>query len=252
MKKVIGWILMILGGLFCVSSLFCIPVAFVTAGLSLLQRLYQLMVYIIATGLFAMIFFAGLRLKTGYTRQKREPKQKSVYAERMTSQLPALYLNKNDLSYRDAYLERLTDLGFEQEEAEKLFWFECDVIKTYDKPFLLEPGFTNSWFFSLKQPLLYPKTREQIMQEKCLTISEACKMIDEAEWHFWNSHEKAISDAVWTEITQWRIKGEGGKFAIRYFGAVADAIGIAEDHMAKLVSEQGAHLNRYKWNGTGA
>lgn len=141
-------------------------------------------------------------------------------------------------------------MGFKKEDAEKVFEFECDVIRKYEKPFLLERKFTKNWFFGLKQPffLAYPSTKEDILKEKALTISELCKIIDEAEWHFWNSHEKDVSDTVWAEICAWRLKESGAEFAITYFEMIAQETGVPMKNFAALSAEQGSHLNRYKWN----
>ena len=167
----------------------------------------------------------------------------------MTSQLPALYLQSEKKSDRDDYLERLTSLGFTERDAKKMFDFEADIIRKFPKQYLLDSKFTNMWFFSLKQPFFqqYPKTKEDILKERFLTVSELCKIIDEAEWHFWNSHEKALPDGVWSEICAWRLKGPGAEFAIRYFKMIEEVTGIPEESLAKLSSEQGKHLSQYKW-----
>ncbi|MGN1344620.1 MAG: hypothetical protein ACI4U3_08565 [Traorella sp.] len=129
-----------------------------------------------------------------------------------------------------------------------MFDFECEVITKFNKPYLLDKKFTKMWFFNLKQPFFqkYPKTKEDILKEKYLTVSELCKIIDEAEWHFWNSHEKELSDVVWNEICEWRLKGEGAKFAIQYFEMIEKEYDIPEESIAKLSSKQGRHLNQYK------
>jgi len=167
----------------------------------------------------------------------------------MTSQLPALYLKEKYSAYRDVYLKKLTGLGFGKKEAEKMFGFECDVIRRHGKDYLQHPQFTQMWFFGLKQPFFfqYPQTKEDLMKEKYFTVSEICKLIDEAEWHFWNSHEKVLSEDVWEEITAWRLKGAGAEFAIRYFEMIEKETGISGKNIARLSSEQGRHLNCYKW-----
>ena len=78
-------------------------------------------------------------------------------------------------------------------------------------------------------------------------MSELCKLIDEAEWHFWNSHERELPDGVWEEICAWRLKGPGAAFAIRYFEMIEQVTGIPGESIAKLSSEQRKHLNQYKW-----
>lgn len=52
---------------------------------------------------------------------------------------------------------------------------------------------------------------------------------------------------MWREICEWRLKGPGEKFAIRYFEMIEKVTGIPEESIAKLSSEQGKHLSRYKW-----
>ena len=78
----------------------------------------------------------------------------------MTSQFAALYLKEVNEEYKNVYLSRLIKIGFAKQNAEKLFDFECDVIRKYNKNYLLSPGFTKDWFFGLSQPffLNYPNT----------------------------------------------------------------------------------------------
>lgn len=78
-------------------------------------------------------------------------------------------------------------------------------------------------------------------------MSELCKIIDEAEWHYWNSHELPLSPEVWQEIEQWRRKGEGGDFAESYLEMIADVTGIPIEKILALCSNQGRHLSMYKW-----
>ena len=114
---------------------------------------------------------------------------------------------------------------------------------------MLHPEFTQMWFFGLDKPFFhqYPNTKDDILKECFLTISEICKIIDEAEWHFWNSHERKLSDDVWNEICEWRIKGKGGDFAMQYFDMIEEKTGVSSESLMKLVNDQGAHLSKYKW-----
>lgn len=168
----------------------------------------------------------------------------------MTSQLPALYLRENQRTYYEDYVNRLKSIGFEKTDAEKMFDFECNVVRRHPKEYLLHPQFTKLWFFGLKQPFFmqYPKTKADILKERFLTVSELCKIIDEAEWHFWNSHERELPDGVWEEICAWRLNGPGAQFAIAYFEMIGKETGIPEASIAKLSSEQGKHLNQYRWS----
>ena len=123
------------------------------------------------------------------------------------------------------------------------------VFHLVNKDFLLHPEFTKMWCFGLKQPFFqqYPQRKEDILKEQFFTMSELCKMIDEAEWHFWNSHERVLSKSVWDEICDWRMKGEGMTFAIKYFDMIVEETGISKEDVGKLCGEQGTHLCKYKW-----
>ena len=167
----------------------------------------------------------------------------------MTSQLPAFFLKDNNAEYHDIYIRRLKKIGFNRKNAEKMFEFECDIIRRHDKRYLLQPQFTKLWLFGLRQPffLQYPKTKEDILKEKYLTMSEICKIIDEAEWHFWNSHERNLSDEVWAEIFAWRLKDSGAEFASAYFEMIEKETGIPSQNIGSLCALEGEHLSKYKW-----
>lgn len=175
---------------------------------------------------------------------------KSLDSEKlMTSQFAALYLKEVNEEYKNVYLSRLINIGFAKQNAEKLFDFECDVIRKYNKNYLLSPGFTKDWFFGLSQPffLNYPKTKEDILKEQFFTVSELCKIVDEAEWHFWNSHERCLSDEVWNEIFEWRLKGNGMTFACEYLEMIEKKTGVSSSELSSFVGSQGEHLSKYKW-----
>ena len=168
----------------------------------------------------------------------------------MTSQYVALYMQESNKEYKNIYLSRLTKIGIEKQNAEKLFEFECNVIRKHKKSYLLSAGFTNDWFFGLSQPffLHYPKTKEDILKEKFFTVSELCKIVDEAEWHFWNSHERCLNNEIWNEIFEWRLKGNGMEFACDYLKMIEKETGVSSAELNNFVGLQGKHLSKYKWN----
>ncbi len=167
----------------------------------------------------------------------------------MLSQYPALFLSEQDSSYRDEYVLLLKRAGVPGTDALRLFAFECDVLRNHPKPYLLDAGFARAWFFGLRQPffLRYPKEQEDILNERFLMLSEICKLIDEAEWHFWNSHERELSDEVWGEIYAWRLGGQGGQFAARYFEMAAAVSGAAEQSVWQFSDREGTFLKYNKW-----
>lgn len=275
MKKVIGWILTILGGLFCLSSVMTAFVVFAVDDMTLAERVSAAIfsiVYVIVSG---AVCYLGIRLKRGKSEGKKSApeghssaaskgrstlydsvmtaarRDRKIYGEPlMTSQLAALYLKEQDETCHRRYIERLTEIGFTEADADKMFAFECDVIRRFNKQYLLDPEFTMSWFFGLEHPFFiqYPQTKEDILRERFLTVSELCKIIDEAEWHFWNSHERELPEGVWGEICEWRLKGVGGTFASRYCEMIEETTGIGTASIAMLVALQGEYLNHCKWD----
>ena len=167
----------------------------------------------------------------------------------MISQYAAFYVYQNSESHKKQYIDKLLSLGYDNKEAESLLNFECDILRRFNKQYLLQPNFTKSWFFGLSQPFFvdYPKEKEDILKEHFLTLSELCKIIDEAEWHFWNSHERNLSDEVWAEIYTYRLKGQGAQFAIKYFEMAAAEAGISVEKIGRYSSNEGRHLSLYKW-----
>lgn len=160
--------------------------------------------------------FAVLKKKnTAYTVQKSNCSEKigespmnnkiseSPMDSLMTSQFVALSLyassEKESAGYHEQYIERLRRIGIDHSEAEKFFVFESDVIKKYNKQYLIDPNFTKNWFFGLQNKFFqsYPQEKDDILKERFLTMSELCKIIDEAEWHVWNSHENSLPEEVW-------------------------------------------------------
>ncbi len=188
-------------------------------------------------GLFKKLF----RKETNQTAEKTDIL--------MTSQLAALYIDRNDEKYRKRYIDELVAAGVPRKHAKAMFEFDCSVIRKYDKKYLLNPSFTAYWFFGLQQPFFreYPKAKKDILKERFLTMSEICKIIDEAEWHYWNSHERNMPDDVWSEIYSWRLKGSGMAFAIQYFGMISEVTHMPIESIAKISNLQGAHLSKYKW-----
>lgn len=71
MKKTIGWLLLLLGGLFCVSSLCSVPVAFTTGGLSLGERLFMLACFLTEAAACGWVCRKGYRLIRSTAKNKK-------------------------------------------------------------------------------------------------------------------------------------------------------------------------------------
>lgn len=117
----------------------------------------------------------------------------------LTSQLAAFWLDGGREEYRAEYLRRLRMCGLSRENAEKMLAFEADILKRYPRPELLKEDFIAARLFDLttpffSEPLRYYKTNF------VYPFSYVVKLSDEAEWHYWNHHEKKLFDPVWNEI----------------------------------------------------
>lgn len=167
----------------------------------------------------------------------------------MTSQFPALYMKEELPTYRELYRSKLLSIGFSPNDAEKLFLFEAEIIRRHKKQYLEDVHFTASWYFSMLQPFFtdYPKEKADFLKEKYFTISELCKLLDEAEWHYWNSRSENLPDGVWDEICAWRLDGPGLEFAVAYIKMVVQQTGIPQESIEKLCKLQDKHLDKYKW-----
>ena len=89
-----------------------------------------------------MGIFKNLFAKNEKEKETEKPtaKQPTVPTEMlMSSQYPALYLKENNSTYRDMYMENLSGIGFSRGDAEKLFDFECGVIRKHAKAYLQHP-----------------------------------------------------------------------------------------------------------------
>lgn len=169
----------------------------------------------------------------------------------MICQYAAYYAKDNQVEYKKAYIDRLCAIGIKPDDAEKLFDFEYNVCLNHDKQYLLNDNFTEMWLMDLSKPFLNDlwDKKDYIRDSHFLTIGELCKLIDEAEWHFYNSHEKEISNVVWAEIYEWRRKGHGGKFTVEeYLPMVSKTTGVSMDVLQKIVNYYGSFLNIHKWS----
>lgn len=168
----------------------------------------------------------------------------------MISQYPALYLYDNLQTAKTECIGILKTLGFTDIQANQLFEFEHNILKRYKRVQLTDPNFAEMWVFDLKQPLFfncYPSTAEELIEEKFFTISELCKILDEAEWHFMNNHEE-VSDDVFADIFRWRLRGNGIRFAVEYYTMISNELGLPMELIQKVHNREGLVLDQLKWS----
>ncbi len=83
MKKTIGWILIIFAGFLCIDGIICIPVAFIADDVTLAERLFALMGFIVFALVNGLICRLGFKLKR--SEPKRDPKRNIANGESTVS-----------------------------------------------------------------------------------------------------------------------------------------------------------------------
>ncbi len=131
--------------------------------------------------------------------QTEAPSSRRDFTQLLTSQLAAFWLDTGDPAYRDEYLRRMRICGLEDKAAENMRRYETDILKEHPRPEMLDEQFIRKPLFSLIAPAL-EKPVEYYETHFEYPFSYIVKLSDEAEWHYWNSHEKNLPDQVWAEI----------------------------------------------------
>ena len=129
------------------------------------------------------------------------PKKKEPYdfLGILTSQLVAMWMSKEDDDYKEEYLRRLKMCGLSDETALEMLDYEESILQEFPRPELLDERFIAKPLFNLKDTVL-PNNYQYYMKNFEYPLSYLIKISDEAEYHYWNSHELPLPDDVWTEI----------------------------------------------------
>ena len=77
-------------------------------------------------------------------------------------------------------------------------------------------------------------------------LSYIIKLSDEAEWHFWNSHEADLPDEVWSEIFD--LSDKNRKLFLPYAQNMVDALGWSYQEVNKFSFNEQGMLDLYRWN----
>ena len=71
------------------------------------------------------------------------------------------------------------------------------------------------------------------------------KLSDEAEWHFWNSHEKDLPDDVWEEI--YELSNKNRKLSLPFFIYMTKQLGWTGDEVNRYSFNEQGMLDYYRW-----
>lgn len=165
----------------------------------------------------------------------------------LTGQLVARFKKTHDENLKGEYLRRLQSIGFSEQEANMLFVFELMILKHDAIELLADDGYLQGNYFDLQHKLLGQEDSWYIEHQRFL-CSEIVKIWDEAEWHYWNSHEReSMPEDVWEEIHRISRYG-GGRLFIDYLNMVAERSSV---DLAKVQAYSAAEqqlIFAYKWN----
>lgn len=164
----------------------------------------------------------------------------------MTSQLVALWLDSNNDAYRDEYIRRIKMCGLSNVKATKMLEFESKILKKHPRPEMLSKDFLVTPMFSLLKPYLdHPIDYYQDHLE--YPLSYVIKLSDEAEWHYWNSHEKScLSDEAWEEI--FALSDRNKKLFLPLGMHLVEKMHWSYDNVNKFSYNEQGMLDLYRWN----
>ena len=142
--------------------------------------------------------------------------------------------------------------GLSDEKAEEMLAFESDILKKHPRPEMLKNDFLSTPMFNLLKPVLeHPIDYYQDHLE--YPLSYVIKLSDEAEWHFWNSHEKSqLSDEAWAEI--FALCDKNRKLFLPIGMHLVEKMQWSYDNVNKFSYNEQGMLDLYRWgkSATGA
>ena len=182
------------------------------------------------------------------SKAKPEPQKASPirdYSRILTSQLAALWLDAGEERFRREYLRRLALCGLQESTARDMLQFETDMLKAHPRPEMLREDFIVLPCFSLRetaldQPVAYYRDHLEY------PLSYVVKLSDEAEWHFWNSHERDLPDGVWAEI--FALSDRNRRLFLPLATHLVEKRGWTVDAVNKFSFNEQGMLDRYRWN----
>ena len=163
----------------------------------------------------------------------------------MTSQVLAMYLYDHDEACREEYLRRLKICGLSEERAEQYMAFETEILNRCPRPEMVDKNFIARPCFNLSTRAL-PHEPAYYAEHFDYPLSYIIKLSDEAEWHFWNSHEADLPDEVWSEIFD--LSDKNRKLFLPYAQNMVDALGWSYQEVNKFSFNEQGMLDLYRWN----
>jgi hypothetical protein len=163
----------------------------------------------------------------------------------LTSQLVAYLIATGEHKYKKEFLRRMKLCGVSDKIAGKTFIFEEEILRRCPRPEMTDSEFIAKAKFNLSKcvlehPMDYYETHFDY------PLSYVVKLSDEAEWHFWNSHERNLSDEVWEEI--FALSDKNRKLFLPYAMNMVDGLGWTVPEVNKFSYHEQGMLDLYRWN----
>lgn len=117
----------------------------------------------------------------------------------LTSQLLYLWMETKKPRYRREYERRLKICGLDSQTIRKTMEFEKAIFQKFPRPEMLDPKFIARPLLTLGKPFL-PNPIDHYKTNFEYPLSYVIRISDEADYHFWHSHERNLPREVWVEI----------------------------------------------------
>lgn len=178
-----------------------------------------------------------------YTRRKNEDLRYIL-----TSQLLYLWIETKKPRYRLEYERRLKMCGLAPETIRKTMEFEKAIFQKFPRPEMLDPQFVARPLLTLGKPFL-PNPVDHYKTNFEYPLSYVIRISDEADYHFWNSHERHLSKEVWTEIFCLSEKG-GQRLFLPFATHLLQELGWTVKNVNTFSYNEQGMLDKYRWNKT--
>ena len=200
--------------------------------------------------LFAVIF-CGLEYALRDTKREQYRKEKRAsgelwnYHDLMSGSLIALYNTSYDDRYKNEYLRRLTKIGFNRDEADRLLLFESMILKYDRKDHLADPKYIYREVFDYKSVPL-PQDDTWYAEHEMFLISELVKICDEAENTWTYSKDKISDESIRDRVYSLTRYGEA-VFYNCYLEMVSEKADVRIDLLEEYVRAEQDLLYKYRW-----
>ena len=162
----------------------------------------------------------------------------------MTSQLAALWLETKDRRYQDEFFRRIRMCGVSEDTVKRWFAFETEILERCPRPEMCSESFVSMPLLTLREKFL-PREISWYAEHFDYPLSYVIRLSDEAEWHFWNSHEKNLPENVWTEIFE--LSDRSRKLFLPLAQYMVDRMGWSVEAVNKYSYNEQGMLDILRW-----